>query len=82
MTWHYLPELPKPNIEVLAEVQGKLISKYFIGMYSDGPEYEMMWYFHSLEFHTNDIEDVWVCNNTEPNQELYTIKRWAYIEDE
>ena len=22
MTWHYLPELPKPNIEVLAEVQG------------------------------------------------------------
>ena len=33
MTWHELPELPKPDTEVLAEVEGFISTRYMVVFY-------------------------------------------------
>ena len=81
MTWHYLPELPKPNVDVLIELNkdaGFQFSNYAVawnmGNYDGRQQY--CWYIHQ-PFQDERF-------NNDSYRELYKgyIERWAYIEDE
>ena len=72
MTWHELPELPEPDVEVLAEVEGFKCAKYVV-LKQDGH----YWWQHIPAINKPPMTDGWVGLG-----EITTIKRWAYIEEE
>ena len=72
MTWHYLPEIPKPDTEVLAEVEGFKYAMYAVLKFDDC----YYWVQHLPPMGNAFPEGGW-CGIGR-----LTVKRWAYIEEE
>lgn len=72
MTWHLLTELPKPDTEVLVEVEGFTYATYAILMYDGYGN----WLQHLPPMGNALPEGGW-CGTAG-----LTVKRWAYIEED
>lgn len=72
MKWHNALEMPKPDVEVLADVAGFAFAKYVVLKWDkDG-----FWWQHIPRLADAMTFDAWIAC-----PELLVI-RWAYIEEE
>lgn len=71
MTWHNSEEIPTPDTEVLAEVNGFRHNKFVVLMWT-----KECWWQHIPKIFNMMPTDGWI------SAQGLSIVRWAYIEDE
>ena len=82
MIWHELPELPKPDTEVLAEVEGLSRAPYVIAEVDK----DSRWWYHHIPMNYHHIHMNFIKHKVDYDCFFQvmglSVKRWAYIEKE